>query len=68
MAEGTKYAKIDDAIKNLNGFRKKTATQIRDLNDIITRFMYHIDQRMEEMNDSVRRTKDTSITIATSNC
>ena len=47
MAEGTRYAKIDDAIKNLSKFRKETETQIHDLNNTITRFMHVVDQRME---------------------
>ena len=58
MADCTTYAKIDDAVKNLNEFRKETKTQIRDLNITITRLMHAIDQRMEERNDLIRRTKD----------
>ena len=46
MAKGTRYAKIDDAIKSLNEFRKETKTQICDLNNTITRFMQAVNQRI----------------------
>ena len=31
MAEGTRHAKIDDAIKRLNEFRRDAETQIQEL-------------------------------------
>ena len=57
MAEGTRYAKIDEAIKSLNEFRKETETQIHDLSNTITRFMQAIDQRMESRIESDRGTE-----------
>ena len=48
MAAGTRYAKIDDAIKSLNEFRKEVETQIRDLNNTIMKFKQAIDQRLED--------------------
>ena len=48
MAEGTRYAKIDDAIKSLNEFRKEVETQIHDLNNTIMKFMQAVDQRLED--------------------
>ena len=54
MAEGTRYAKIDDAIKSLNEFRKEAETQICDLNNTITRFMQVVDQRTENITNSDR--------------
>ena len=62
MAEGTRYAKIDDAIKSLNKFRKETETQIRELNNTITRFMQAVNQRMENRAEVDRSTKHTQIT------
>ena len=50
MVEGTRFSKLDDAVKSLNDFRKETENQIRDLNNIITRFMHAVDQRLEERN------------------
>ena len=47
MAGGTRFAKLDDAIKSLNDFRKETENQIRDLKTTITRFMHAIDQRWQ---------------------
>ena len=54
MVEGTRYAKIDDAIKSLNEFRKEAETQIRDLNNTITRFMKVGDQRLHNRPESDR--------------
>ena len=48
MAAGTRYAKIDDAIKSLNEFRKEVETQIRDLNNTIMKFKQAVDQRLED--------------------
>ena len=48
MVEGTRFSKLDDAVKSLNDFRKETENQIHDLNNIITRFMHAVDQRLEE--------------------
>ena len=60
MAEGTRFAKLDDAIKSLNDFRKETENQIRDMNNTITRFMHAIDQRLEERNVVVPRLEASS--------
>ena len=46
MARGTRFLKIDETIKNLNEFRKETEVQIRELNNIILRFMHAINQRI----------------------
>ena len=67
MVEGTRYAKIDDAIKSLSEFRKEIETQICDLNNTITRFMQAIDQRMEDRGDPVRRTKEPTMNTSHNN-
>ena len=56
MAEGIRFTRIDDV--SLNEFRKETETQIRDLNNTITRFKHIVDQRMEERSDHLRHTED----------
>ena len=61
MAEGTKYAKIDDAIKSLNEFRIETETQICYLSNTITRFMQAVDQRLEDRGDPVRCIEEPSV-------
>ncbi|GFS41442.1 actin-like ATPase superfamily protein [Actinidia rufa] len=58
MSEGTSYAKIDEAIKSLNEFREETKTQIRDLNNTITRFMLVVDQRMADSSNHSQHTSD----------
>ncbi|GFS31842.1 hypothetical protein Acr_00g0019490 [Actinidia rufa] len=55
---GTSYAKIDEAIKSLNEFREETKTQIRDLNNTITRFMLAVDQRMADSSNHSQHTSD----------
>ena len=60
MAGGTRFSKLDDAIKSLNHFRKETENQIRDLNNTITRFMHAVDQRLEERNVSAPRLEVSS--------
>ena len=67
MAKGTRYAKIDDAIKSLNELGKETKTQIWDLNNTITRYMHVVDQRMEEVSGPARRADDIQPTVNTSN-
>ena len=52
---------IYDAIKSLNEFRKETKTQIRDLNNTITRFMQVVGQRMEDRCDLVRHIKEPTV-------
>ena len=54
-------------IKGLNEFRNETKTQIRDLNNTITRFMQTINQRMEEISDPIRRIEDIQPIVNTSN-
>ncbi|XP_057485835.1 fucosyltransferase 2-like [Actinidia eriantha] len=58
MAEGTRFAEIDDAIRSLNEFRKESETQIRDLNNSISRFIQAVDQRLEDRGESVRRSEE----------
>ena len=60
MAEGTRFSKLDDAIKSLNHFRKETENQIRDLNNTVTRFMHAFDQRLEERNVATMRLEVSS--------
>ncbi|GFS32864.1 hypothetical protein Acr_00g0025150 [Actinidia rufa] len=48
MAERTRFAKIDDAIRSLNEFRNEAEIQIRDLNNTISRFIQAVDQRLED--------------------
>ena len=67
MAEGIRYAKIYDAIKSCNEFRKETETQIRNLNNMITRFMQVVDQRMEDRGDLVRRTEESEVNTSHNN-
>ena len=67
MAEGTRYAKIDDAIKSLNEFRKEIETKICDLNNTITWFMQVIDQRMENKIDPDKHTENPHTTVHTPN-
>ena len=67
MAEGTRFAKLDYAIKSLYDFRKKIENQIRDLNKTITRFMHAIDQRLEEKNVAASHLEEMTTTITTSN-
>ena len=58
MAEGTRFTKIDDAIRSLNEFRKEAETQIRDLNNTISRFIQAVDQRLEDRGESVRHSEE----------
>ena len=55
MAEGTRFSKLDDAIKSLNNFRKETKNQICDLNNTVVRFTHVVDQRLEERNVAATR-------------
>ena len=61
MSEGTRYAKIDDAIKSLNEFRKEIETQILDIYNTIKRLMQAIDQIIEDRGDSVRHTEEPTM-------
>ncbi|GFY84656.1 hypothetical protein Acr_03g0014300 [Actinidia rufa] len=61
MAEGTRYAKIDDAIKSLNEFRKGAETQIHDLSNTIMRFMQAVDQRLEDRGEHIRHTEEPAV-------
>ena len=61
MTEGTRSAKIDDAIKSLNESRKETETQIRDINNTNTRFMQVVDHKMENKIDSDIENPQTTI-------
>ena len=65
MAEDTRHAKIDDALRSLNEFRKEIETQIRELNNTITRFMQAVDQRMEHTVDFDRCTENPQTTVQT---
>ncbi|GFZ21478.1 arabinanase/levansucrase/invertase [Actinidia rufa] len=61
MAEGTRFAEIDDTIRSLNEFRKESETQIRDLNNSISRFIQAVDQRLEDRGESVRRSEESVV-------
>ena len=67
MAEGTRFAKIDDAIRSLDEFRKEAKTQIRDLNNTISRFFQPMDQRLEDRGDSGRRSEEPVVNTSHNN-
>ena len=63
MVEGTRFTKIDEAIRNLNEFRKETKNQIREINNTISRFMEAMNQRWEDRTDTISRATDIATTV-----